>query len=58
MKFDAEHKVIVETMNETEARAFIKFLRSEIAQHKEDIDQAYDLIVSVGSEFHIPVFED
>ena len=58
MDFNAENKVIIETMNEDEAIAFIKFLRSEILRHRRDMDEAYALIIYVGSKFHIPIFED
>ena len=58
MDFNTENKVIIETMNQDEARAFIKFLHSEILRHQQDINHAYDLIISVGSKFHIEVFED
>ena len=34
MRFDETNKVIIETMNEAEARAFVKFLTSEIARHR------------------------
>ena len=43
MKFNEDHKVIINTMNEDEARAFIKFLDSEILRHCEDIKQAKKL---------------
>jgi len=43
MKFDKDHKVKIETMNEAEARAFILFLDSEIKRHQEDIKQAIKL---------------
>ena len=44
MIFNSEHKVIVDTLDESEARAFIKFLRSEILRHQDDIEHAEDLI--------------
>ena len=53
MKFDETNKVMIETMNQTEAMAFIKFLRSEIARHKMDIDNARDLIKEVNQKFEI-----
>ncbi len=40
MTFNSEHKVIINTLNPDEARAFIKFLESEIIRHKDDINQA------------------
>ena len=51
MKFDETNKVIIETMNREEARAFIKFLQSEIARHQMDIDNARDLIEEVCKRF-------
>ena len=47
MIFNESHKVIIETLNETEARAFIKFLESEIIRHGDDIKQAEILIGQV-----------
>jgi len=47
MEFNAEHKVIIDTMNKVEATAFIKFLQSEIIRHEDDIEQARELIVEV-----------
>jgi len=45
MIFDlASHKVIINTLNEAEAIAFIKFLESEIIRHEDDINQAKSLI--------------
>lgn len=44
MEFNDKHKVIVGTLNRAEAKAFIKFLQSEIIRHKDDIDQAKALI--------------
>ena len=58
MDFNTENKVIIETMNQEEARAYIRFLHSEILRHKRDCEEAYDLIIKVGSKFHIEVFED
>ena len=53
MKFDKVNKVIVETMDINEAKAFIKFLQSEIARHRMDIDNARDLIFDVCFKFGI-----
>ena len=53
MKFDEENKVIVESMNCIEASAFIKFLQSEIARHKQDIVQAKELIKTVQRRFSL-----
>ena len=47
MKFDETNKVIIETLNRSEARAFVLFLKSEIARHKMDIDNAYNLCYTV-----------
>ncbi len=47
MIFNAEQKVIIETLNQDEAKAFVKFLKSEIIRHKDDIQQAWDLIALV-----------
>lgn len=44
MRFDETNKVIIETLKENEARAFIKFLQSEIARHERDIEDAQKLI--------------
>jgi len=44
MIFNKEHKVIVETLDEPEAKAFVKFLESEILRHGDDIEHAKDLI--------------
>lgn len=51
MDFDRVNKVIIETMNRGEARAFIKFLTSEIARHEMDIDNARELIKEVAKRF-------
>ncbi len=51
MIFDLKsHKVIVSSLNQDEARAFIKFLESEIIRHKDDINQAKSLIGYVKKE--------
>lgn len=47
MQFDKENKVIIETLNQAEARAFIKFLHSEILRHQNDIQRARELIERV-----------
>lgn len=47
MKFGAEHKVIIETLTPMEARAFIKFLESEVVRHRDDIKLAQELIEHV-----------
>ncbi len=38
-------------MDESEARAFVKFLKSEIARHNMDIDNAGELIKDVTERF-------
>jgi len=53
MNFDEQNKVIINSMNAVEARAFIKFLLSEIARHKMDIDNARDLIYDVCRLYRI-----
>ena len=50
MDFNAEHKVIIGTLNQDEARAFVKFLESEIIRHQDDINQAKSLIGYVKKE--------
>ncbi len=51
MKFDKTCKVIIDSMNRDEAKAFILFLESEIARHGMDIDNARDLIYTVSKRF-------
>mgnify|MGYP001588216711 CR=1 FL=1 len=58
MDFGTKNKVIIDTMNQEEARAFIKFLHSEIARHERDSEEAFALIMTVGSKFRIPIFYD
>ncbi len=53
MKFDETNKVIVETMNQSEAIAFVKFLKSEIARHEIDIYNAKALIHAVCLKYRI-----
>ncbi len=53
MKFDSQHKVIIDTLNQDEARAFVKFLKSEIVRHEDDIIQARALIYEVCFRFQI-----
>jgi hypothetical protein len=53
MQFDKQNKVIIETMSRIEAKAFILFLKSEIARHQMDIDNARYLIYDVCMKFHI-----
>ncbi len=51
MEFNKEHLVIIDTLTPTEAVAFIKFLKSEIIRHKEDIERANQLIEEVERIF-------
>ena len=53
MQFDIEHKVIIDTMDESEASAFVKFLQSEIMRHHMDISNAYELIAKVKLKFNL-----
>jgi len=53
MIFNSQHKVIIDTLNQDEAIAFVKFLQSEIIRHEDDIQQARDLIFKVCFQFNI-----
>ena len=53
MDFDKTNKVIIDTMDEAEARAFVKFLRSEVARHLMDIENAYKLMKRVKQKFNL-----
>ena len=53
MRFNDECKVIIETMNQPEAKAFALFLKSEIARHQMDIDNAKDLCYTVINKFKL-----
>jgi len=53
MKFDDEYKVIVDSMNTPEARAFVLFLKSEIVHHQIDIDNALSLCYTIINKFHL-----
>ena len=53
MEFDVTHKVVVESMSTREAKAFIKFLRSEIRRHQQDIEEAELLIKKVKGIYGI-----
>lgn len=50
MEFNNEHKVIINTLSRIEAKAFIKFLESEIIRHEDDIQLAQELIDTVKWE--------
>ena len=47
MEFNEQHKVIIGTLTRIEAKAFIKFLESEIIRHEDDIKLAQELIQEV-----------
>ena len=53
MQFDETNKVIISTLNRDEARAFVLFLKSEIARHKLDIDNKVSLCYDVCMKFKI-----
>lgn len=44
MKFNKKHLVIINTLSNWEAIAFIQFLESEIIRHQDDIEAARKLI--------------
>lgn len=50
MEFNKENKVIISTLTRIEAKAFIKFLESEIIRHQDDIELAGKLITQVERE--------
>lgn len=45
------HKVIIESMNEVEAKAFIIFLESEALRHEDDVRDIVTLIDQVKKRF-------
>ena len=51
MEFGEDCKVIIGTLDEVEAKAFIKFLESEIIRHQWDIDNAKELIREVKGKW-------
>lgn len=51
MKFNPKHKVIIDSLDMSEAKAFVKFLESEIIRHQDDIIQATALIYTVQKKF-------
>lgn len=54
MEFNEEtQKVIIGTLKENEAEAFIKFLKSEVYRHFMDINEAEKLIKDVKEKFKI-----
>ena len=53
MRFDEQNKVIIDTMNVSEAKAFVRFLMSEISRHQTDINSARNLIIKVCDKFKI-----
>lgn len=53
MEFDITHKVIIESMSSREAKAFIKFLHSEIRRHEQDIEDGRQLIIKVKEIYNV-----
>jgi len=53
MDFNDEHKVIIDSMDKVEARAFILFLQSEVKRHEIDIDNAFSLITYFTEKFGV-----
>ena len=53
MRFNKESKVIIESLTEPEASAFIKFLESEVIRHLDDIEQAEKLIETVKEMYRL-----
>ena len=53
MDFNSDNKVIIDSMDRTEAKAFIKFLESKILRHQKDIQQADGLIMEVKVKFDL-----
>ena len=52
MRFDEkEHKVIIDSMTQSEAEVFVIFLETEIIRHREDIVNAQELINQVILRF-------
>ncbi len=51
MQFDEQSKVIIDTMTVLEAKAFCKFLSSEIIRHQDDIEQAVKLKARVIEKY-------
>ena len=53
MQFAENNKVILDSMTEWEANAFVKFLMSEILRHQYDIHKAQDLIREVTAMYDL-----
>jgi len=54
MDCDNESKIIISSLeNQDQAKDFILFLKSEIARHKMDIDNAVDLIYTIVRKFKL-----
>ena len=51
--YTEEHKVLIDSMNQEEARAFIIFLKSAIKRSQEGIDNATDLLYDVCLKFKL-----
>lgn len=53
MEFGPDNKVDIDTLTRAEARAFIKFLKSEMKRHWEDIVDAGALIITVKEKHNV-----
>ena len=53
MRFNDENLVIINTMSKAEAKAFIKFLESEIIRHRRDVYECFVLIHKVEERFEL-----
>ena len=51
MDFNEQNLVIIDSMDKSEASAFVKFLESEVARHEMDIDNAQRLMYTVINQF-------
>ena len=56
MDFDKEHKVIIETMNKAEAKAFLGFLDEEKMRHVEALAQAMDRVEDIEYDIACQIF--
>lgn len=55
MRFDSNHKVLIDSMTQEEARAFCIFLSSEIQRHWLDIEEAKSLMGEVRIKYNLEV---
>lgn len=55
IKFNDEHKTIIEELDIPETKAFIAFLETEILRHQEDIESTKQRIMVAGN--HIVVLK-